>query len=324
MSPPAHADVNTPRPHPRAAALIDLAIVAAVVLGFFSLSVSLELSEQVSRWTHGYERWQVDELALSLLLVSAGLVWFGWRRWRELAVEMRARSSVEESNLRMLAQNRQLARQLIQLQEQERRHLARELHDELGQCCVAIKFDAASIAQDTRDRLPLVYASARAIAETAEHLHEVVRGMLQRLRPAGLDDLGLVACLQLLVESWSQRYGIACTFAAEGELDDFDEITNIAFYRTVQESLTNIAQHAHAAQASVTIRRASAGDCIALTIEDNGAGIRMDSMRNGLGVLGMSERINALGGSLSFAPGLSGGTRIDAVLPVPSAARSTV
>jgi two-component system sensor histidine kinase UhpB len=303
-----------------------LVLVAGAVVGFFSLSLYLELSEQVARWMQGYERWQVDELPLSLLLLSAGLSWFGWRRWRELAAEMRARSLAEETNLRMLAQNRQLARQLIQLQEQERRHLARELHDELGQCCVAIKVDAASIVQDTRERLPLAYASARAIIETADHLHDVVRGMLQRLRPTGLDDLGLVACLQVLVESWSQRHGIACTFAAEGALDDFDELTNIALYRTVQETLTNIARHAHAARASVTIRRpaaeASGPDCTTLTIEDNGAGIRMDSMRNGLGVLGMSERVNALGGSLSFSLVSSGGTRIEAVLPVPVEARS--
>jgi len=320
--------VKVPQPHPFPAALIDLAIVAGVVVGFYSLSVYLELSEQVSHWTQGYERWQVDELPLALLLLSAGLSWFGWRRWRELVVEIRARRLVEETNLRMLAQNRQLAQQLIQLQEQERRHLARELHDELGQCCVAIKVDAASIAQSTRDRLPVAYASARAIAETAEHLHDVVRGILLRLRPAGLDDLGLTASLQLLVESWSQRHAIACAFAAEGKLDGFDEVTNIALYRTVQESLTNIAQHAHAAHATVTIRRspagASGGDCITLTIADNGAGIRMDSIRNGLGVLGMSERVHALGGSLSFSLDPAGGTRIEAVLPVPAEAGSAL
>lgn len=318
--------VNTPQLQSRPAALTDLAIVAAVALGFFSLSVYLELSEKISHWSQGYEHWQVDELPLTLLLLSAGLSWFGWRRWRELAGEVRARRLVEETNLRMLAQNRQLARQLIQLQEQERRHLARELHDELGQCCVAIKVDAASIAQATRDRLPVAYASARAIGETAEHLHDVVRGMLHRLRPAGLDDLGLVACLQLLVESWSQRNAVACTFAAEGKLDGFDEVTNIALYRSVQESLTNIAQHAHAVQAAVTIRRSPAGacggDCIALTITDDGTGIQTDSIRNGLGVLGMSERVHALGGSFSCSLDPAGGTRIEAVLPVPAEAGS--
>lgn len=312
--------VKTTRPRPSPAALADLVIVVSALAGFYVLAVYLELSERVGRWMHGYEYLQLDELPLTLLLLSLALSWFGWRRWRELAVEMQARRLIEETNLHMLAQNRQLARQLIQLQEQERRHLARELHDEIGQCCVAIKVDAASIAQDTRDRLPAAYASARVIAGTADHLHEVVRDMLHRLRPTGLDDLGLVACLKVLVESWSQRHGIACTFAAEGALDEFEEATNIAIYRTVQESLTNIAQHAHAAEASVSIRRpatvTTAGNCITLVVEDHGTGIPVNSAGKGFGLLGMSERINALGGRLSFSDVPAGGTRIEAVLPV--------
>lgn len=308
------------------AALSDLAILSSVVLGYYLLAVNLELSEQVAGWLHGYEYWQLDELPLTLLLLSTALSWFGWRRWRELAVEMQARRLIEEANLRMLEQNRHLARQLIQMQEQERRHLARELHDEIGQCCVAIKVDAASIAQDTRDRLPAAYASSRVIAETADHLHELVRDMLHRLRPIGLDDLGLVACLKVLVEGWSQRHGIACTFAAEGALDDFEETTNIAIYRTVQESLTNIARHAHSSQADVIIRRLapdpSGADCIRLAIEDNGTGIPENSVGKGYGLLGMSERINALGGSLSFSDVPSGGTRIEVILPVLIGARS--
>jgi len=306
------------------ATLSDLALVAGVVAAFFLLAAHLELSEQLARWARGYEPWQLDELPLTLLLLSAGLAWFGWRRWRELGVEMRARSLVEQTNLHVLAQNRQLARQLIQLQEQERRHLARELHDELGQCCVAIKVDAASIAHDTRDRLPGAQASARAIIATADHLQDVVRGMLHRLRPTGLDDLGLVACLQVLVESWSQRHGITATFAAEGMLDDLDEATNITLYRTVQESLTNIAKHAHASRASVTIRRSVSGPaathCITLTIDDDGSGMHSPAPGHGLGVLGMSERVDALDGRLSLTVAPSGGTRVEAVLPVPGRA----
>jgi len=317
--------VNAAQPRHTPATLGDLAIIAAVVAGFFALAAHLELSEQIARWARGYEHWQLDELPLTLLVLSAGLSWFGWRRWRELVAEIRARSLVEEMNLRMLAQNRQLAQQLIQLQEQERQHLARELHDELGQCFVAIKVDAASIAQDTHERLPAAHASARAIVQTADHLHDVVRGMLNRLRPTGLDDLGLAACLQVLVESWSQRHGIACTFAAEGTLDGLDEATNITLYRTVQESLTNIARHAHASRAIVTVRRSEAGlsepHCITLKIEDDGSGLPASGTRSGLGVLGMSERVNALGGRLSLAEAPSGGTRVEAVLPVPGGAR---
>jgi len=205
------------------------------------------------------------------------------------------------------------------LQEQERRHLARELHDELGQCCVAITVDAAAIAQDTREQLPSAHASAQAIGATAKHLQHVIRGLLTQLRPTGLDELGLVACLELLVESWSQVHGIACRFAADALPDGLDEATNISIYRTVQESLTNIARHAHATQASVTLcgpaTAAGTGACIELAIDDNGSGIASDSMRNGFGLLGMRERIHALGGSVVFQARPAGGTRIVAVLP---------
>lgn len=318
--------MKDPDPHPGPTALRDLAIVTSVVLGFYLIAVYLEFSELAMRWMGGYEYLQLDELPMTLLLLSAALAWFGWRRWRELAVEMKARKLIEETNLRMLAQNRQLAQQLIQLQEQERRHLASELHDEIGQCCVAIKVDAASIAQDTRGRLEAVHASACAITETADHLHDVVRGMLHRLRPTGLDDLGLTICLKVHVESWSHRHGIACSFTAEGALDDFAEATNIAIYRTVQESLTNVARHAHTAQASVSIRRTKAhefaGDCICLVVEDKGIGILINCDTKGFGLLGMTERISALGGNLSLSNTLSGGARIEAILPVLAGERS--
>ncbi|MFH1044932.1 MAG: ATP-binding protein, partial [Pseudomonadota bacterium] len=103
-------------------------------------------------------------------------------------------------------------------------------------------------------------------------------------------------------------------------------VTNIAIYRTVQESLTNIARHAHTAQAAVTIRRPaidpSGSDCITLAIKDHGTGIPVNGAGAGFGLLGMRERISALGGSLSFSEVPLGGTRIEVVLPVLIGARS--
>ena len=302
------------------ATLIDLSLIACVVTSFFLMAAHLEFAEQLANWAHGYEYWQFDELPLTLLLLSVGLSWFGWRRWRELRLEMNARSLVEELNLRMLAQNRQLTQQLIQLQEQERRHLARELHDEFGQCCVAIKVDAALISQDTLDKRSPIHTSARAIFDTADHLHDVLRSMLQRLRPAGLDDLGLVSCLQVLVESWSRRHAVTCTFQADGIFEGLDEATNITLYRAVQEGLSNIAQHAHASQASVMLCRSAPSTdapCITLNIQDNGVGMPMNPKRQGLGVLGMNERVSALGGCLSLATAPAGGTHVRVVLPMP-------
>jgi signal transduction histidine kinase len=309
----------------RPTAMTDLAIIAGTVIAFFALAAHLELSEKVAAWGRSYEHWQLDELPLTLLLMSVGLAWFSQRRWRELVEEVRARSAAEAASAHMLEQNRQLAQQLIRLQEQERRNLARELHDELGQCCVAIKVNASSIAHDTRDRLETAHACARAIGETADHLQDVVRSMLRRLRPMGLDELGLAACLEVLTASWSERHGTACVLAADGVLDGLDEATNIAIYRTVQESLTNIAKHARANRVAVSIHRPAAvapdGDRVTLRIDDDGDGICAGGIGEGLGVLGMSERVHALGGRLSVTAAPSGGTRVDAVLPLPGGMR---
>ena len=303
------------------ASQIDLSIIAFTVCSFFLIAAHLELAERLANWAHGYEHWQFDELPLTLMLLSVGLSWFGWRRWCELRLEVKARYVVEELNLRMLARNRQLAQQLIQIQEQERRHLARELHDEFGQCCVAIKVDATLITQDTHDKLSDIHTSARAIFDTADHLHDVLRSMLRRLRPAGLDDLGLVTCLQVFVDTWARRHSVICAFQAEGLFEGLDEATNITLYRAVQESLSNIAQHAHASRVSVTICRtthSSNANGIKLNIHDNGVGMSMDTTRQGLGVLGMNERVSALGGCLSLARVPSGGTHVQVFLPMPS------
>jgi two-component system, NarL family, sensor histidine kinase UhpB len=305
------------------AAVTDLSVVAAVVSLFFTIAAHLELAERLSAWASHYEHWQLDELPLTLLVLSLGLAWFGWRRWRELRDEIATRCRVEEMNLHMLARNRQLAQQVIELQEQERRHLARELHDEIGQCCVAIKTDAALIRRDTHDTESRIDASAKAIIDTAEHMHDVLRGMLQRLRPTGLDDFGLVACLQVLVESWSQRHRFTCTFHAEGALEDLGEATNITLYRAVQESLSNVAQHAQASHASVSISRSSSPDdnanTLTLRVDDNGVGSATGDARHGLGVIGMQERVRALGGCAALMPAPTGGTRVQVVLPLPSA-----
>lgn len=311
----------------RRRAVLDLALIAAVTVGFFVLAGQWEISERIARWGYGREHWQADELPLTLLVLSLSLVVFAWRRWRELAIEVKARRAAELANQRMLARNRQLAQQLITLQEQERQHLARELHDELGQCCVAIRFDAASILRDTQDALPEAHVCARAIQQTADHLHEVVRSMLHRLRPAALDELGLEPGLRALTASWAARHGVACSFDTEGSFEELGEAGRIAIYRTVQESLTNIARHAQARRAAVTLRRRMAADAtddgIAVCIDDDGVGMAETSGGAGLGILGMTERLEALGGQLSIARSPMGGTRVEAVMPVPAGSGTT-
>jgi two-component system sensor histidine kinase UhpB len=314
-----------PQPY-RHRSLSDLVVIICSVVVFFFLSIQLELAERMSHWTGIYERWQLDEIPLTLLVMSLGLVWFGWRRWRELKREMQMRSEVEATNRQTLAQNRRLAQQLIQLQESERRYIARELHDEIGQSCVAIKVDAALIAREALNKHAAIHESAQLISDAADHLHQVLRGILNRLRPTGLDDLGLVSSLQLFLENWQERHGVDCTFSSHGDFEGLDDACTITLYRSVQEGITNIARHANATLANVAIEHTtnpSGDDQITLTVRDNGVGLPSGASLPGLGILGMRERVSALGGHVSLSALASGGTQLKVLLPLPCSRTAT-
>ena len=306
--------------------------------GFFFLAAQLELSEHVARLAEGYERWQLDELPLTLLLLALGLVWFGWRRWRELRQAMQV-------GARLAAQNRELAQRLIGLQEEERRNLARELHDELAQLVGAIKLDAQGIQRQLNGVSPnpvsqnpgkdVLHINAHAIVQAADQLHALTRDLLQQLRPAGLDELGLQACVQALAERWELRHGIECVFLPEGDLQGLGEALDITLYRMLQEGLNNIARHANAQRVLLRLQRQA--DSVQISIEDDGIGLPLrhhaaaeatEAARNaanqstGFGLIGMRERIAALGGSLQLLPGSRGGLCLRASLPLMAVRRS--
>lgn len=306
--------------------------------GFFFLAAQLQLSEHVARLVEGYERWQLDELPLTLLLLALGLAWFGWRRWRELRQAMQV-------GARLAAQNRELAQRLIGLQEEERRNLARELHDELAQLVGAIKLDAQGIQRQLNGVSPnpvsqnpgkdVLHINAHAIVQAADQLHALTRDLLQQLRPAGLDELGLQACVQALAERWELRHGIECVFLPEGDLQGLGEALDITLYRMLQEGLNNIARHANAQRVLLRLQRQA--DSVQISIEDDGIGLPLrhhaaaeatEAARNaanqstGFGLIGMRERIAALGGSLQLLPGSRGGLCLRASLPLMTVRRS--
>jgi len=212
-----------------------------------------------------------------------------------------------------LEENRRLAQRSMQVQEEERRNLARELHDELGQSLNAIKVDAVTI-RDRSAALPEIHRSALSIIEVSSQVYDVVRSLMQRLRPVALDELGLRSAVQYSVEQWQRRHaGVRCAFKAEGELDDLDEQTNITLYRLVQECLTNVAKHANATQVSVSMARAAHE--LRFSFRDNGKGFDPSQRRRGLGLVGLRERVEALAGhfELDSAPGR--GVLVKAVIP---------
>lgn len=290
-------------------ALTDLLLVACSAAVVFVLAAWLELHEAFSRWISPFEPYQADELPFALLILGAGLCWYAFRRWREARAELAMRVAAEARVGELLSHNRELAQQLIALQESERRALARELHDELGQSCNAIRVEAAFIQRCRPDDHAGMIAAAGRVATVAESLYGMVRGMLRRLRPANLDELGLVAALQELCESWEERSGIPCVFHSEGALDDLGDAANITLYRVAQEALSNVMRHARAA--SVRIGLAAMPDgAVRLAIQDDGIGMDVAASHRGLGLLGAAERVAALGGQFDIDSRPGAGTRL--------------
>jgi two-component system sensor histidine kinase UhpB len=315
-------DESAPRPtRPQGASRwrSDLCIVLAAALACHALSVALNLNESLVAVTSRYERWQLDELPLTGAVFAIGLAWYAMRRWRETEVALRLRAQAEARASELLAHNRELAQQLIALQESERLALARELHDELGQRCSAILIETAClrcVAID--DRAALLGAAARADM-AAQGLYQLLAGLLRRLRPANLDALGLVAALQELCESWEERSGVACVFHFEAMDETLPERINIALYRVAQEALTNVTRHAHANQVRLVLARDATGQ-VCLTIADDGRGMDLARATRGLGLLGAGERAAALGGELRIESTPGAGVRLMLRIPLPAAA----
>lgn len=218
-----------------------------------------------------------------------------------------------------LEENRRLSQRSMQVQEEERRNLARELHDELGQSLNAIKVDAVSI-RDRSEHANEVQRSAKAIIEVSGQVYDVVRSLLQRLRPVALDELGLRSAVEYGVEQWQRRHPkIRCTFTAEGELDHLSEQLNITLYRLAQECLTNVAKHAEASAVKVSLKRLPGSRGfpeIEFGFEDNGRGFDPALPRQGLGLVGLRERVEALNGNFDLQSAPGRGVRVRAAIPV--------
>ena len=224
-----------------------------------------------------------------------------------------------------LMQNRQLTRAIQSRLEEERRSIARELHDELGQCVTAIKTIGTAISNRTQDTAPDVQANALTIVSVASHIYDVVHGIIRQLRPTALDHLGLSETLRDTVSAWRGRHpDIACELSLEGALEGMGETINITVYRIVQECLTNVARHAVATRADIHVTRfndSQRGDAVKVAVRDNGKGFAHigGSEVTRFGLIGMRERVQALGGELLIDSRPNEGATVTAIIPVASA-----
>ena len=239
-------------------------------------------------------------------------------------------------------QNHQLTQQLMTLQESERKSLARDLHDEFGQCLTAINTDASVILKGAKTKYPELLASALAISQLSQHLMELVSGLLQRLRPGVLEELGLALALQDLVSTWQTRHAnihgtLSISHVDSLKQEILGETECLVIYRCVQESLTNIARHASASKADISVyaelKHYKQG--VTVKVQDNGAGfntyqatdfdinLSLDSPKSlgnhaGFGLLGMRERVESLNGDFSLQTNVKTGTVITAWIPLKS------
>ena len=234
-------------------------------------------------------------------------------------------TDTEHLTQELLQQNRQLTRRMFELLESDRRNIAREIHDQLGQWLVAIQVSTGAMIRTEHGLQPATRASIRAINTSTAEMHNVLRRILLRLRPTLLDTIGLTEGLRELVHQWCELHKeVRCELAMEGELEGLGESINITLFRVVQESLTNVAKHAKASRVSIRLERhgdsAGTGGEISLEIDDDGQGYDLTAFSQGMGLLGMRERVIAVGGSFELSSPPAQGVRIKVRIPLPSGA----
>lgn len=280
----------------------DLRWVGVATLLSWCLASAFDLQERIAGLSQSLrlELWQVDELLLVLTVLGGGVAWYAWRRWQE--------------GVTLLARNRELALQLIEVQERERRVLARELHDELAQHCTAIRVEAAYLHH--ADEADALKVSANSISASSRQLLDSLRVILRHLRPVELDELGLEGAVRSLASRCAARTGLQCAVDITGPLDGLGASIDMAVYRVAQEALSNVERHAQARQARLQLQLRRRGDALELRIEDDGRGFAVGRPQRGLGLLGASERAAQLGGDLSTGPSPLGGAALCLRVPV--------
>jgi len=207
---------------------------------------------------------------------------------------------------------RRLSANIVEGREAERRRIARELHDELGQGLSALKLDLSAMADDA---LPERHRTrAQRMLTRLDEIMAAVRRIAVDLRPQMLDDLGLSAAIEWLVQDFARRTGLRCTMRLD-DIGALDDHAGIALYRMVQEALTNVLRHARASAVHVELRREDAH--VWVSVRDNGVGLAkgMAAHDSQFGLLGMRERADMLGGQFQLESVDHGGTCVRMQLP---------
>lgn len=231
------------------------------------------------------------------------------------AIDITDRKQAEEQLKISEQQLHQLADYQQTIREEERTAMAREIHDELGQALTAMKMDLAWLTKRLPEDQSPLHERVQGITELVNGTIKMVRRLATQLRPAILDDLGLEAALEWQAQEFQTRTGIACNFVTEVEVADLVPERATAIFRICQESLTNVARHAHAT--TVGIRLWEEQNHLLLEVKDNGRGITANetTQTRSFGLLGMRERTFLLGGEFQLTSSPNHGTTVMARIP---------
>jgi signal transduction histidine kinase len=218
----------------------------------------------------------------------------------------------------MQEQLRHLSRQLLQAQEEERKEISRELHDEIAQTLTGINVHLANLKNEamvnTKGLEKKISRTQRLVEKSVNIVHRFARD----LRPTVLDDLGLIPALHSFLKELTKRTGIHVRFTAVAEVEQLSSTRRTVLYRVAQSALANVAQHAKASRVRVSIRKFR--DAIRMDVQDNGTGFEVERVlfakrHQRLGLLGMRERVEMVGGSFSVESAPGKGTTIRSQIP---------
>lgn len=227
-------------------------------------------------------------------------------------------SQLLEQSRRMQEQLRLLSRQLLSAQEEERKKISRELHDVIAQTLTGINIRLSALKKEAAVNTKGIERSIARTQQLVQHSVEIVHRFARELRPTVLDDLGLIPALQTFMKGFKKETGIQVSLSAFAAVEQVNGDQRTVLYRVAQEALTNIARHAEASRAEVTIQKLDGAVC--MNIKDDGKGFHAERVLHAkknkrLGLLGVRERLEMVNGSLTIESVPGKGTSIRAQIP---------
>lgn len=280
--------------------LFELAVIPLTFIAAFSISSHFDVFDQFYLWARKYEKTiDIDEISLAIFFTLIALVWFALRRVRESQF--------------LIKRNQSLLNRVIQVQEEERKRIAHDLHDDLGQYINAIKTQAAILSAHQTIEVQVLSTK---IMSNADHAFNSAKHLITSLRPLALDELGLAVALQYLIDTWqtNTENKTKVHFVINDDIDHLNEQTSMIIFRVIQEALTNIAKHANAKNVYISISYLI--NILTVKIIDDGNGFDIHQKTFGLGLIGIGERIEMLNGKLKIHSALNKGTEISIQIKV--------